>query len=142
MPGGEGLVLDTSVCVPWFVAEEQTPWAKSILHRLGSEPAWVPALWIIEFANVLKVAERRKRLDSSQRNAALLAAEGLALQTDNTLHRLGSLAALADAHQLTAYDAVYLELAQRRRLTLVSLDSALLAAAQKAGLKVLTAPTP
>jgi len=41
---------------------------------------------------------------------------------------------------LSAYDAAYLELAQRRSLVLVSLDARLIAAAKAAGHPVMTAP--
>jgi predicted nucleic acid-binding protein len=37
---------------------------------------------------------------------------------------------LADRHGLTIYDAAYLELAQRRRMTLATLDAALIGAAR------------
>lgn len=40
---------------------------------------------------------------------------------------------LARSHQLTAYDAAYLELASRRKLVLCTLDQQLIAAAPKSG---------
>jgi len=43
---------------------------------------------------------------------------------------------LADLHGLTIYDAAYLELAQRRRLPLATLDAALAAAARQSGVTV------
>jgi predicted nucleic acid-binding protein len=43
---------------------------------------------------------------------------------------------LAQAHNLTAYDAAYLELAQRTGLELASKDAALLAAAAALGVKL------
>jgi len=52
-----------------------------------------------------------------------------------------SLDRLAASHGLSAYDAAYLELAQRRSLVLVSLDARLLAAAQSLGHPVLSAAT-
>jgi predicted nucleic acid-binding protein len=44
---------------------------------------------------------------------------------------------MADRFQLTVYDAAYLELAQRRRLPLATLDSELGNAAQALGLPVI-----
>ena len=44
---------------------------------------------------------------------------------------------LADLYRLTIYDAIYLELAQRRRLPLATLDAALAAAARGVGVEVL-----
>ena len=46
---------------------------------------------------------------------------------------------LAAAHSLSAYDATYLELAQRRSLVLVSLDARLIAAAGALGHPLLSA---
>lgn len=43
---------------------------------------------------------------------------------------------LADRYGLTIYDAAYLELAQRRRLPLASLDAALVEAVKAAGVAV------
>ena len=44
---------------------------------------------------------------------------------------------LAERFKLTVYDAVYLELAQRRRLPLASLDQAPPAAAMAVGIEIL-----
>ena len=44
---------------------------------------------------------------------------------------------LADLYNLTVYDAAYLELAQRRRLPLATLDAALARAAKAAGVETL-----
>lgn len=43
---------------------------------------------------------------------------------------------LAEAHNLTAYDAAYLELAQRSGLPLATLDSDLAAVAASLGIRV------
>ena len=45
---------------------------------------------------------------------------------------------MALAHGLTAYDAMYLDLAQVRRSPLATCDAALAAAARKAGVEVLS----
>ena len=44
---------------------------------------------------------------------------------------------MAEQYRLTAYDAAYLELAQRNGLPLATLDEALQAAANKAGVGLL-----
>jgi len=44
--------------------------------------------------------------------------------------------ALARRHELSVYDAAYLEVAQRRSLSLASLDSKLCRAAQAAGIQL------
>jgi predicted nucleic acid-binding protein len=47
---------------------------------------------------------------------------------------------LADRFRLTLYDAAYLELAQRRKLPLATLDQELRAAAQAVGTKIFGKP--
>ena len=54
-------------------------------------------------------------------------------------HAFLAILPLARAHRLTVYDALYLELAQRRGLSLATFDSQLAAAAAAVGVEVLTA---
>lgn len=58
------------------------------------------------------------------------------LQTDNQAWT--ETLALADRYRLTLYDAAYLELAQRRKLPLTTLDQELRAAARAAGMATLS----
>ena len=51
-------------------------------------------------------------------------------------HPWNAVSAIADRHGLTVYDAAYLELAQRRRLPLATLDRALCRAAREAGVEI------
>ena len=53
-------------------------------------------------------------------------------QTDQ--HAWGATLRLAEEHQLTTYDAAYLELAERRGLALATLDEELRRAAEARGL--------
>ena len=65
---------------------------------------------------------------------------GLLNQTDTYLGPdiILRLSGLAEQYTLSAYDAAYLELAQRRGLVLASLDLSLGAAARRAGVKVIS----
>ena len=55
-------VLDASVALAWCFEDENTTSARQILARLVTEAASVPAIWPIEVANVLALAERRRRM--------------------------------------------------------------------------------
>lgn len=57
----------------------------------------------------------------------------LAVRVDHQPMDFVALDRLATTHGLSSYDAVYLELALRRSLTLVSLDDRLIAAARGLG---------
>ncbi len=66
-----------------------------------------------------------------------LAEFDIIIDSETDLHAWQATIRLADLHGLTVYDAAYLELAQRRRLPLASLDKALADAARAAGIEVL-----
>ena len=55
-------VLDASVALAWCFADEATPATDVLLDRLADEDAVAPALWGLEVANALTMAERRGRL--------------------------------------------------------------------------------
>ena len=75
------------------------------------------------------VNERRGRIQEHESQAflRLLTQLPIMIQTDFDQPRLMS---LARVHRLTAYDAAYLELAERHHCPLASLDQALMRAAQ------------
>ena len=100
----------------------------------------VPALWHLEMSNGLAVAERRSILSTADIDQALLDIEQIVAQgVDTSSIFVSTRQALvtARAFQLSAYDAVYLDLARHERLPLASLDERLRAAAGQAGVELL-----
>ena len=134
-PPREGLVIDSSVSIAWCFPDEQDAYSRSILDALASEQAFVPDLWHLEVANTLIVGERCKR--STQANTVkwigFLAALPITVDEETKAHAFGNTLSLAREHNLSAYDAAYLELALRRGLPLATLDDKLKAAAQAVG---------
>lgn len=130
--------MDASTTMPWFFPDEATPFTESLLDALGSQTIWVPALWILECANVLQSAQKRKRIDAVRRVAIAAELAELPVRVDHESPDVITIDRLAATHSLSAYDAAYLDLALRRSLTLVSLDARLVAAAQSLGQPVLT----
>ncbi|HEY5230790.1 MAG TPA: type II toxin-antitoxin system VapC family toxin, partial [Galbitalea sp.] len=59
-------VIDTSLAMAWCFEDEATPPTEAVLDRLREDQAVVPAIWPLEIANVLLVAERRGRLTEAQ----------------------------------------------------------------------------
>ncbi len=55
-------VLDASVTLAWCFEDEATPVSHLALERLAAESASVPSIWHVEVANVLALAERRRRI--------------------------------------------------------------------------------
>lgn len=134
-PPKKGLVIDSSVAIAWCFPDEQDDYSQSVLDALSSERAIVPDLWHLEVANTLLIGERRKR--STQANTVtwlgFLASLPIAADDETTAHAFGDTLSLAREHNLSAYDAAYLELAMRRGLPLATLDDKLKAAAQAVG---------
>lgn len=133
------LVLDSSATLAWIHGDERTEPIEAMFDRVVESSAFVPGLWRLEIANSLNVAIRRKRISRAFRDEALadLAELDIIIDSETDLHAWQATIRLADLHGLTVYDAAYLELAQRRRLPLATLDKALADAARAAGIEVL-----
>jgi len=135
-------VIDASVTMPWFFADETTAFTEGLLDALGTRVLWAPTLWVFECTNVLQSAQRRRRLDAARRAEIAGELAALPVRLDPYTPDFVELDRLAAAQGLSAYDAAYLELALRRQATLVSLDERLVAAARGLGHTVLTASSP
>jgi predicted nucleic acid-binding protein len=127
------LVIDCSAAIPWFLDDEANPWSEGLLDALPSLSLHVPALWHLEFANVLLTAQRRKRINARDAKGLLARAARLPLTTDGRVVPLVEIAELAEAHGITTYDAAYLELATRLKCPLATQDKALAKAAKHLG---------
>jgi predicted nucleic acid-binding protein len=117
-------VIDNSVALAWCFEDEHTGPIMDLLDRVVETGAFAPSLWPLEALNGLLMAERRKRLDAKrrQRLAGFLRGLPVMLDTETADQAWTATARLAERHRLTLYDAAYLELAQRRKLPLATLD--------------------
>jgi len=136
-----GFVLDASVALRWFLDNPIPPFANRVKqHLLKGARAVVPALWHLEMSNGLVVAQRRSILTAADVDQAVIDLEQfvtLAVDTETSVVSARQSLATARAFQLSAYDAVYLDLARSQRLTLATLDDRLRAAATQAGVSLL-----
>lgn len=128
-------VLDASVAACWLLDDEDDADASAALERLANEDALVPQLWHVEMRNCLLVAHRRQRLSDDDLSERLRALAGLPVRTDADVD-LDSSFVLARKHGLSLYDALYLNLAQRRGIPLATLDKALRRSAASEGVVV------
>jgi predicted nucleic acid-binding protein len=128
-------VLDCSVALAWCFHDEQDPYADAIAARFPAVDLIVPSLWHLEIANIFVVAERRGRATQADTQTWLGFLTSLAVTVDGeTVTRAwADTLSLARAHNLTSYDAAYLELALRLGIPLATLDSQLKSAAQAVG---------
>ena len=129
------VVVDSSAVLAWVYRDETTEAIDEIFAAVNERGAWVPALWRLEVANVLENGVRRGRHDAAFRDATLadLALLPISVDPETDRHAWGATSRLAQRHQLTVYDAAYLELAQRRGLPLATLDKELREAARVEG---------
>ena len=95
------------------------------------EALLVPPHWPTEVSNGVLRAKRRGRVTESEVVYFLsnLRSFNVAIYIWEDLSLLHDVRRLAERHNLTAYDAAYLELAIRARLPLASLDATLITAA-------------
>ena len=130
------IVIDASVTMAWCFDDEATPLTDGVLDQLRDQEAFVPALWQLEVANVLLIAEWRGRITEAQATRFLDLLMQLPIRIDHSLTNVAALLAAGRRHRLTAHDAAYLLLAERIGAPLATLDSNLIAAAQTAGVEL------
>ena len=126
-------VLDSSFALAWVFEDEATPFTHERRRSLAAGArAVVPALWRWEVGNALLMGIRRKRITPEEVQQHLTLLSELPIDVDeNALGQLwGETRILAQKHQLTLYDATYLELAKRLGLPLATFDVELRKAAQ------------
>lgn len=133
------LVLDCSATLAWLYPDETTPAIQAVFDQTIKNGAWVPDLWRIEVANALTMGVRRARISGSERSELLadLALLPIFIDSETGKNVWAKTLAFADAHALSVYDAVYLELAARRALPLATLDTDLRRAAIAQGVPLL-----
>lgn len=132
------LVLDSSAALAWQFEDEHNEQTLRVLEHVVEAGAVVPALWRYEVANGLQMALKRGRIDAARRDRMLdrLGALDIVIDDESPVHAWSATLALSDLYGLTVYDAACLELAQRLRLPLATLDRALVEAARRAGVSV------
>lgn len=137
-----GFVLDCSVTMAWCFGDEATPYTTGVRDQLANLRAIVPTIWPLEVANAILVGERRQRLDEARALRFITLLSGLPITVDDqtSTQAFGPSIHLARAHNLSAYDASYLELATRLGLPLATLDAKLIAAAKATGVPLMTIP--
>jgi len=133
------IVLDSSATLAWVYQDETTPEIDLVFDTVAQQGAFVPALWRLEVANILEMGVRRRRNDADFRDATLADLELLPIAVDGETDAQAWRATLqlAIRHQITLYDAAYLELAKRRSLPLATLDRELRAAAKAESIALL-----
>jgi len=132
-------VLDSSVALAWLLPDERSEAVDPLLDRLAVGRVSVPCHWPLEVGNALISAVRNKRLAGNDLRRLLKHAAAFPVDIDSgdVDIAFNGVVQLAARHGLTTYDAAYVELAQRNRCPLATLDTRLATACKAAGVVVL-----
>jgi predicted nucleic acid-binding protein len=122
----------------WCFEDESDIYADSILDLLAESEVLVPSIWPLEVANVLLVAEWRRRLTQadSLRFIELLRSLPIIVDEGTPEHALSETFFVGRQHGLSSYDAAYVELAMREGIALATQDRRLREASEKCGVKL------
>ncbi|MGD9508048.1 MAG: type II toxin-antitoxin system VapC family toxin [Geminicoccaceae bacterium] len=130
------IVIDASIVGAWVYPDESDGIANAAAKVLQDDVGLVPGLFWFEVRNLLLVGERRKRISIEATMAFLSRLDQLPLLVDTGCDS-GRVMDLARRRSLTAYDAAYLETAERHGVKLATLDRKLAAAASATGVDLL-----
>jgi predicted nucleic acid-binding protein len=128
-------VLDASIAAAWFLPDEQSEAAESLLGMLDNAPGLVPSLFWFEIRNLFVISERRGRLAPGIALAATLKLRSLAIKDGGT----GNDVAIIDValrHGLSGYDASYVALAKSSAMPLATADRKMATAARGEGIAI------
>lgn len=132
-------VLDSSVALAMLLPDEGSAAADAIAELFERTHALVPAIWPLEVRNALLVAMRSRRLAPREFDERVSSLDALPIEVDAAAGReaLSRTVEIARRHDLTVYDASYLELAQRHGIQLATLDGALRKACARSKIRAL-----
>jgi predicted nucleic acid-binding protein len=132
------LVVDASVALDWCFESERSAYGERVLEHVLAHQAVVPVIWPSEVANGLLSGLRRSRLTPASLTQAATMLSQLPIEVAPHIGEapIVRLVQSGREYSLTAYDASYLSLAMARGLPLATRDSALVAAAAKAGVEL------
>jgi predicted nucleic acid-binding protein len=133
-------VIDASAMGPLIIPDEAGELIETLPDILSSDDAMVPLHWRLEVANLARMAIRKRRLTESLLVDAFAALSVFDFLIDDQTDMLAwtTILTLAAKHNLTPYDAAYLELAIRTSRTIVTNDNALIEAAVREKIGVLS----
>jgi predicted nucleic acid-binding protein len=136
----EPLVVDASITVAWCFDDEATPYTEELLNWCSAGVnVHVASIWPLEVTNVLLTAGRKGRITEREIEEFIELLSRFSIQIDPVSMRRSAVEVrkLAQKHNLTSYDAAYLELAARKGLPLASLDTDLKKAAAALGVRLI-----
>jgi predicted nucleic acid-binding protein len=130
------IVIDSSAIVPLALTDEDSEYANTVLEKMVEHIAFVPSLFWYEIGNILITNEKRKRINKKNAETFISRLRMLPITTDYSF-KLDKTMYLARKHNLSAYDASYLDLALCSNGVFATLDKKLRQAAKAENIKIL-----
>ena len=132
-------IFDASFIGALIIPDEKNPRVERMYSDVGKDDIFVPQLLWYEIANIFNNLIRHKRHNYREVQKLIPSLAAIQLETDyetgpNYSQRLLKLCV---DYNLSSYDASYLELAERKKAALCTLDKGLYTAAKKHGVAVL-----
>ena len=131
-----GFIVDASVSAGWIIKNQVSEYSEAAKRALLTDPVVAPALWWLEMTNLLRTGCRRRTINAVGAYGFIKTLEALPIRIESLECNASELLGLALRHDLSAYDATYLDLALRLQLPLATQDAALREAALAAGVGV------
>lgn len=135
------VVVDASVVVSWFLPDEKDGEYAHLFKQIQELEIHVPQIFYYELCNAFNMAVKRGRVDHKTLSSMLDVVWKLPIHLDpldslSLPPHFNNVVDTAGAHNLTVYDAAYLELAVRLgSVPLITYDASLIEAAKKLKLK-------
>ena len=137
------IVLDASVAASWLLAERPLPIGLEFFSSNRDMAITVPSHWPLEISNTLRTQLRAGRISIADFHAVMDRFDLLMInvQPSMELDEIGPLAQFAVTHELTTYDAAYVQLALQQQASLATLDRAMRRVAAMLNIPLLPAVT-
>jgi predicted nucleic acid-binding protein len=130
-------VIDCSFSSALFLPDKKSDIISDFFKNINSaDRIYVPHLWWYETNNVLNIAVKRERMSHNDFSRVTDLFSRMRIETDSEYgFNFGKeILDLSHRYNLSSYESVYLELAMRKKCTLMTLDKGLFAAAKVIGI--------
>lgn len=127
------VVVDSSYALACFLPDEKQP---ASMAAVFAKTMHVPFTWPVEIANAMRMAVRRKRFGADDAVSFARQLGDIGARVAPPWHDDASrYLEFALTHNLTPYDALYIDLCLSERCDLASCDRELLQAAARIGIR-------
>ncbi len=123
-------VVDTSVCIKYFIADPLTAKVNQLFGHLSNPQTeiFVPDLFYIECANAFWKYVRARMYTAAEVQRDLATLKAFPLRVVSTADLMADAVSIGLSYGISAYDASYVALSQQVDATLLTLDGKLVRA--------------